>query len=214
MIATHLMETLKANAAELLGRQDVQEMVDTIKRTHPVLVDEIIPARISLGTLHRVLQRLLRERVPIRDLVTILEALGDAADQVKDPEQLTEHARRALGHVIAHGFTDENGTLRGITLGARLEASLMGLFAPRAASPGSGLMTPDLLAGLLRELQSLSTTSVDARPVPLVVPPGLRVGIRRLVEPVLPTLPVLSLAELPPFVNLNAIATWEMQHAA
>ncbi|MBA4070814.1 MAG: flagellar biosynthesis protein FlhA [Gemmatimonas sp.] len=214
MIATHLMETLKANAAELLGRQDVQEMVDTIKRTHPVLVDEIIPARISLGTLHRVLQRLLRERVPIRDLVTILEALGDAADQVKDPEQLTEHARRALGHVIAHGFTDEHGTLRGITIGARLEASLMGLFAPRAASPGTGLMTPDLLAGLLRELQSLSTGSVDARPVPLIVPPGLRIGIRRLVEPVLPTLPVLSLAELPPFVNLNAIATWEMQHAA
>jgi flagellar biosynthesis protein FlhA len=214
MVATHLMETLKANAAELLGRQDVQEMVDTIKRTHPVLVDEVIPGRITLGTLHRVLQRLLRERVPIRDLVTILEALGDAADQVKDPEQLTEHARRALGNVIAHRFMDESGTLRGITLGARLEASLMGLFAPRAAQPGTSLMTPDLLAGLLRELQSMSTASVDAHPLPLIVPPGLRIGIRRLVEPVMPALPVLSLAELPPFVNLNAIATWEMQHAA
>jgi flagellar biosynthesis protein FlhA len=213
MVATHLMETLKANAAELLGRQDVKEMVETIRKTHPVLVDEIIPGRISLGTLHRVLQRLLRERVPIRDLITILEALGDAADQVKDPEQLTEHARRALGNVIAHLHTDEAGTMRGITLGARLEASLMGLFAPRVAN-GSSLLTPDLLAGLLRELQTLSAASADARPVPLIVPPGLRVGIRRLVEPVMPALSVLSLAELPPFVNLNAIATWEMQHAA
>ena len=214
MIATHMMETLKANAADLLGRQDVQEMVETIKKTHPALIDEVIPGRITLGTLHRVLQRLLRERVPIRDLVTILEALSDAGEHQKDAEQLTEHARRALGHVIAKGFTDDNGTLRGVSLGAHLEATLMGLFAPRSAQPGTSLMTPDLLAGLLRELQVLTAAPADARPLPLIVPPGLRVGIRRLTEPVMPTLPVISLAELPPSVNLNAIATWEIRHAA
>ncbi|NBS60306.1 MAG: EscV/YscV/HrcV family type III secretion system export apparatus protein, partial [Betaproteobacteria bacterium] len=112
MIATHLMETLKSNAAELLGRQDVQEMVDTIKKTHPALVDDLIPSRVSLATLHRVLQRLLRERVPIRDLITILEAVGDAADTTKDPEQLTEHARRALGNVIAQQYAEADGTVR------------------------------------------------------------------------------------------------------
>jgi flagellar biosynthesis protein FlhA len=215
MIATHLMETLKANAADLLGRQDVQEMLETIKKSNPALVDEMIPAKLSLGTLHRVLQRLLRERVPIRDLVTILEALGDSVDTVKDPEQLTEHVRRALGNVIAKLYTGDDGTLRGITLGPKLEASLMGLFAPRAATPGSAtLLTPDSLAALLRTLQMLSTESVDGRPVPLIVPPGLRIGVRRLVEPVLPALPVISLGELPPFVNLNTVATWEINNAS
>ena len=214
MVATHLMETIKANAAELLGRQDVQEMVETLKRTHPALVEEVVPAKISLGILHRVLQRLLRERVPIRDLVTILEALGDHADVVKDPEQLTEHVRRSLGNVIANQFVGEDGSLRGITIGPRLEASLMGLFAPRSAQPGTSLLTPDLLAGLLRELQNLTAAASDARAMPLFVPPGLRVGVRRLIEPVMPQLPVVSLAELPPYINLSTIGTWELQHAA
>ena len=215
MVATHLMETLKANAAELLGRQDVQEMVDTLKKSHPALVEDLIPNKVSLGVLHRVLQRLLRERVPIRDLVTILEALGDTSDQTKDPEQLTEHVRRSLSNVIAHQYMDEAGSVRGITLGARLEASLMGLFSPRSSLPGSALLTPDLLAGLLRELNTLAAAgAADGRSVPLVVPPGLRIGIRRLIEPVMPALPVVSLAELPATVQLTSVGHWEMKHAA
>src|SRR5690606_10994646 len=91
VVATHLMEVLKGNAADLLGRQDVQEMLDALRKTHPALVDDMVPNRVSLGLLHRVLQRLLKERIPIRDLVTILEALGDAAEGTKDPEVLTEH---------------------------------------------------------------------------------------------------------------------------
>jgi flagellar biosynthesis protein FlhA len=216
MIATHLMETLKANAADLLGRQDVQEMLDTIKRANPALVDELVPSKLSVGVLHRVLQRLLRERVPIRNLVTILEAIGDAIDHTKDPEQLAEHARRSLGNVLAKLYAGEGGIVRAITLGPRLEASLLGLFAPRAGNSGSlaPMLTPDQLVALLRELQALSSDSTDGRPVPLLVPPGLRIGVRRLVEPVMPALPVLSLTELPPSVNLNTVATWEMKHAA
>ena len=130
MIATHLMETVKSNAADLLGRQDVQEMLETLKKTHPVLVDDVVPAKVSLGTLHRVLQRLLRERVPIRDLVTILEAVGDSAELAKDPELLTEHVRRALGNVIARLFLDESGGMRAIALGPRLESQLHGRLRP------------------------------------------------------------------------------------
>jgi flagellar biosynthesis protein FlhA len=211
MIATHLMETVKSNAADLLGRQDVQEMLETLKKTHPVLVDDVIPAKVTLGTLHRVLQRLLRERVPIRDLVTILEAVGDSAELAKDPEQLTEHVRRALGNVIARLFLDDNGGMRAIALGPRLEASLMGVFGPRNPATVANTLTSDSLAALLRELQKLSATTGDAGPVPLVVPPGLRVGVRRLLEPVMPSLPVVSLAELPPFVNLTTVALWEMK---
>ena len=214
VVATHLMETLKTSASDLLGRQEVQEMVETLKKTHPALVEEIIPGKVSLSVLHRVLQRLLRERVPIRDLVTILEALGDGADSTKDPEALTEFVRKSLTNVIARMFADASGTVRGITIGARLESALLGLFSPRSSSAGIPLLTPDTLAAMLRDLNHLATTyAVDGRPLPLITPPSLRVGVRRLIEPVLPTLPVVSLAELPPAITLSSVATWEMPHA-
>lgn len=215
VIATHLMESLKANAAELLGRQEVQQMVETLKQTHPALVDDLIPGKVSLGLLHRVLQRLLRERLPIRDLVTILEALGDGIEQTKDAEVLTEHVRRAMSNVIARLYADETGAVRGISLGARLEASLMTLFSPRNAPAGAHPLTPDALASLLRELNLMATThAFEGRLPPLITPPSLRVGIRRLVEPVLASLPVISLAELPPAARLNSVATWELPYAA
>jgi flagellar biosynthesis protein FlhA len=209
------METLKGNAAELLGRQEVQGMIETLKRSHPALVDEIVPNKVSLSTLHRVLQRLLRERVPIRDLVTILEALGDGAESTKDPEVLTEGVRRALTNVIARLFADATGTVRGVTMGPRLESALTGLFSPRMAQQGTPLLTPDTLATLLRDLNQLASThAVDGRPLPLITPPSLRVGVRRLIEPVLPSLPVISLGELPATITLTSVATWEMSHAA
>ncbi len=214
VVATHLLETLKSSAADLLGRQEVQEMIETLKKSHPALVEEIIPGKVSLSTLHRVLQRLLRERIPIRDLVTILEALGDGAETTKDPEALTETVRRSLTNVIARLFADQTGTVRGITIGGRLESALMGLFSPRGAQPNGPMLTPESLAGLLRDLNHLATTyAVDGRPLPLITPPSLRIGVRRLIEPVLPGLPVVSLAELPAQITLSSVATWEMNHA-
>ena len=214
VLATHLLETLKRHAADLLGRQDVQEMVETLRESHPALVSEVIPARVPPGTLHRVLQRLLRERIPIRDLVTILETLADAPDQNRDPEALTEHVRRALSHVIGELFQDETGEVRAVTLGPRLEAQLMSLFSPRAGRAATGLMDPDVLAGLLGELDRVHRTHAGDRPLPLIVPPGLRVGVRRLIEPVMPAIPVISLAELPARVGLRTVALWEMQSDA
>ncbi len=214
VISTHLMETLKSNAAELLGRQDVQAMLDSLKRTYPALVDEIVPARVSLGVLHRVLQRLLRERVPIRDLVTILEAVADVADSTKDPEILVEHVRRSLGKVISEQHVDEAGTLRGIVLSPRLEATLMGFFSPRGNKGPASLPGPDQLTDLMRRLDALARKhGGDGHPVVLVTPPTLRVGVRRLLEPVLPNIPVLSLAELPPQVTLDTVAVWDWNDA-
>ncbi len=215
VVATHLMETLKGNAAELLGRQDVQEMVDTLREAYPALVEEVIPTKVSLGVLHRVLQRLLKERVPIRDLVTILETLADVSEQTQDPEALTEHVRRSMANVIVDLHQDAGGSVNGITIGPRLEAALMGLFSPRGNATDGGMLNPDRLTGLLGQLDQLARVyGEDGRPVPLITRPGLRVGIRRLIEPVLPTIPVVSLAELPAHVNLQSIATWELDHAA
>ncbi|MDH5588458.1 MAG: flagellar biosynthesis protein FlhA [Gemmatimonadota bacterium] len=215
VVATHLMETLKTHGSDLLGRQDVQEMLDTLKQSYPALVDEVVPARVPLGVLHRVLQRLLKERVPIRDMVTILETLADVSEHTKDAEALTEHVRRALANVIGERFVGLDGAIRGITLGPRLEAALMGLFSPRANRAPTEMMDPDTLTSLLGRLDDLSRAyAEDGRPAPIITPPGLRVGVRRLIEPVLPNVPVISLAELPAQANLRSVATWEMLDAA
>ena len=123
-----------------------------------------------------------------------------------------EVVRRALTNVIARLHADQGGVVRGITMGARLEAAFLGLFSPRTVGGAQPpLLTPDSLAALLRDLNQLATTyATDGRPLPLITPPSLRVGVRRLIEPVLPALPIISLAELPAAITLSSVATWEM----
>jgi flagellar biosynthesis protein FlhA len=211
VLSTHLMETIRARAGDILSRQDVRELVDGLRETHPALVDELIPNRLSLGTLHRVLQRLLREGLPVRDLVTILETLADAAETSKDPEVLTEHVRRSLANVVAQLYADPDGTVRGITIGPRLETALMQLFTPRATRDGAVPLDPDQLTALLRTLSELTAAARrDGRPRPLITPPALRAGVRRLVEPILAELPVISLGELPPQMPVQSLAIWEV----
>jgi flagellar biosynthesis protein FlhA len=214
VLATHLTETVRQHAADLLTRQHTRELLDGVKESHPALVDDVVPNKISLGTVHRVLQRLLREGLPIRDLVSILEALSDGADQTKDPEMLTEHVRRALGSAILQLFDQGDGSVRGITVGPRLEAALMQLFSPRPLRDGGRTMDPDELTDALRRLNDLVTVHKNEGHWPaLIAPPSLRVGIRRLVEPVLPKLPVLSLGELPTQAPVLSLATWELARA-
>jgi flagellar biosynthesis protein FlhA len=214
VVTTHLMECLKAHAAELLSRQDVQEMVDALKQSYPALVEEVVPNKAPLGLLQRVLQRLLRERVPIRDLITILEAIADVIDQTKDPEIITEHVRRQLGKTIADQYADETGVIRGIGTGPRLELALMNFFSPKPAK-GAPAVGPEQLTNALRTLDGLlQQLVVDGRPVPVIAPPTLRVGLRRLIEPVMPGVPVLSFAELPQSSNLQTLATWDLEEAA
>jgi flagellar biosynthesis protein FlhA len=213
VITTHLVETVRRHAAELLTRQNVRELLDSLKETNPALVEDTVPQRLSLGTVHRVLQRLLQEGVPIRDLALILETLADAGETTKDPEVLAEQVRRALGSVIAALHAEADGVIRAIGVGPRLEAALMALFSARSAQ-GVQLLEPDQLNEALRRLSELANTHRrEGRYRPLVTPPSLRVGIRRLVEPVLPQLPVLSIAELPPTTPLHNIATWEVNRA-
>ena len=214
VLSTHLMETIKHNAAELLSRQNVRELLDALKETHPALVDDTIPGKLSLGTVHRVLQRLLREGIPVRDLALILETLSDAAEMTKDPEALTEQVRRTLSTVLVQLFDDGDGSIRGITMGPRLEAALMGLFSPRPTRDGRAL-EPEDLTGALRQLNDLvNYHKRDGQMRPLITPPSLRVGVRRLVEPVMPNLPVLSLGELPAQTPIHSLATWELPRAA
>jgi flagellar biosynthesis protein FlhA len=210
VLATHLMETLKDNGADLIGRQEVQVMLDRLKETHPALIDEVVPTRVSLGLIHRILQRLLRERVPIRDLVTILESLADYAETSKDPEVLTEYVRRSLAKTIAEPFLDARGSIRGITVGPKLEVALMGLFSPRGSTIDT--IAPERLSMAIQDLDRLTQGSAPGR-VPLITPPSLRVGIRKLLEPVLPNVPVISLSELPSQAGFEPLGIWELNNA-
>jgi flagellar biosynthesis protein FlhA len=214
VLSTHLMETVRRHAAELLTRQNARELLDSLKETHPALVEDI-SAKLSLGVLHRVLQRLLREGIPVRDLTGILETLSDAAEQTKDPEVLTEAVRRTLASVIVQLHDEGDGSVRGITVGPRLETALMGLFSPRPTREGARALEPDELATVLRSLGNLiDTTRRDGQPRPLITPPALRVGIRRLIEPIMPRLSVISLGELPAQTPIHSLATWELPRAA
>jgi len=177
-------------------------------------VEEVVPGKVPLGVLHRVLQRLLKERIPIRNLVTVLETLADASEHTKDPEALTEYARRSLSNVIWELHQDQGGMVRAITIGPRLEAELMRLFSPRPGLESQEALNPDRLTTLLSSLERIHKTHGEGGPLPIVTPPGLRLGVRRLIEPVLPHIPVISLAELPPHVDLKGIASWELDHAA
>jgi flagellar biosynthesis protein FlhA len=208
------METIKQHAADLLTRQNVRELLDALKETHPALVEDV-STKLSLGVVHRVLQRLLREGVPVRDLVSILEALSDGAEQTKDPEVLTEQVRRTLASIIVQLHDEGDGSIRGITVGPRLETALMGLFSPRPTREGVRAVEPEDLALILRSLGDLvSGTKRDGQARPLITPPSLRVGIRRLIEPIMPRLPVISLGELPAQTPIHSLATWELPRAA
>ncbi|HVO36459.1 MAG TPA: flagellar biosynthesis protein FlhA [Gemmatimonadales bacterium] len=214
VLATHLMDTVRRHAAELLGRQETKELLDGLKHRTPAVVEDAVPAKLPLGAVHRVLQRLLREQVSIRNLPTILEALSDAADQTKDVELLTEQVRHALATEIARQHQDEGGAIRGIVVGPRLETALLSLFSPKPQRFG-GSLEPDDVARALRTLHDIIRSHRrDGESPPLITPPALRVGVRRLVEPVLPNVPVLSLGELPPDTPIQSLATWELPVAA
>ena len=211
MIATHLMETVKSNAADLLGRQDVQEMLETLKKTHPVLVDDVVPAKVSLGTLHRVLQRLLRERVPIRDLVTILEAVGDSAE-LREGSRAAHRARAARPrqrHREALSRRQRRHARDRTRTPARIVAT-RDLRAAQSAERGEHAYVGHA-GGLAARTAEACRDDRRGGPGAARCSAGVRVGIRRLLEPVMPALPVVSLAELPPFVNLTTVALWEMK---
>src|SRR6266550_673410 len=126
VLATHLTEIIKSHAAELLTRQEVKNLLDNLKARLPALVEEVIPTQIKPGELQKVLQNLLRERVPIRDLETILETLSDCAEKTKDADLLTEYVRAALARTICKQYVDDADRLWCVTLDPMLEELIEG----------------------------------------------------------------------------------------
>ena len=195
VVTTHLAEVVNTHAGRLLGREDVRLLTDVVKRTHPVVIEELTPALLTLGEIQRVLRGLLDEQVSVRDLVRIFEALSLRAAVTKDTDQLVEAARAALGQaVVAPYLTD--GVVSAISFDPRLEQSM--LEALRSSDNGAVLaLDPELAQSMLVQLHGLATAgeNTGVRPV-LVCAPQLRAAVRRLVAPALERLPVLSYSEI------------------
>jgi flagellar biosynthesis protein FlhA len=205
VLATHLAEVVKQHAHELLSRQEVKRLLDRLAESHPKLVEELVPKLLSLGDVQKVLQQMLREQVSIRDLPTILEALLDTAATSKNPVLLVEAARQALGRALVRPLLSETGGLRVVTLDHALEEELGRAFGGQASASNSATLQPPFARRILEGLRRLAGDQVAvASPVLLCATPA-RYHLKRLLEPFLPKLVVLSPLEVPPVVEVQAV---------
>jgi flagellar biosynthesis protein FlhA len=206
VLATHLAEVVKQHAHELLTRQETKRLLDRLADTHPKLVEELVPKVLSLGEVQKTLQQLLREQVSIRDLSTILETLLDLAPVGKNPVLLVEAARQALARALVQPLLSENGGLRVVTLDRSLEEELGRAFSGGGAAPaGSTGLQPPFARRILDGLRRLAGDQVAvASPVLLCSTPA-RYYLKRLLEPFLPKVVVLSPLEVPPVVEVQSV---------
>ncbi|RME66685.1 MAG: EscV/YscV/HrcV family type III secretion system export apparatus protein, partial [Nitrospirae bacterium] len=204
VIVTHLTEILRKQGWEVLTRAEVQAILDTVSKAYPRLVEELVPNTLPLGTVQRVLQNLLKERVPIRDIVTILETLIDHGQSVKDPEALTEFVRQALSRVITKQYQLPDGTMAVLTLEPNFERQIL-----EAIEQGTGINF-ELMQKMMRAFDRIMKDEKlqMVQPV-LVCSPHLRRHIKRIAERVMPSLVVLSSAEIWPDVKLVSMGVVE-----
>ncbi len=195
VLVTHLSALVHDHAARLLGREDVRVLTEGVKQVNPSVVEELVPALLSLGEVQRVLQGLLVEQVPIRDLGRIYEALTLRARVSTDPEGLVEAARSALGPALAAPYVQE-GALRVLTLEPVLEHQLAENLRP--GDQGSQLLVdPQRLDTVLAQLRAaVGRAEAEGRGVVLACSPAIRPALRRLVALADPRLPVLSYSEV------------------
>jgi flagellar biosynthesis protein FlhA len=202
-MSTHLSETVRTFLPELLDRQLTKELIDRVGKTSPKLVEDLVPKQLSVGEIQRVLRQLLRERVPIKDLTTILEALGDAVLSSKDLEVLTEACRTALGRAICRQYQTDRGELPAISVSPSLEQRLLGSIVRTDQGPVLACDPADVQSLATRIVQALETAV--AQPV-LLCSPALRPHLWRLVAKALPHVGVLSRNEVPTHVSITPVA--------
>jgi len=205
VVATHISEIVKRHAHELLGRQEMQQLLDNLSVTAPKVVDELIPNLLNLGTVLRVVKGLLKEGVSIRDLRTILETLADYASLTKDPDVLTEFVRQGLGRFIVDQYKLEDDTLCLITMSREVEDVIAEAIQP--SDQGSYLAiepnTAQLIIGAVRNMADRFSAS-GAQPV-LLASPSIRRHVRKLIERFVPHMAVLSHNEIPQNVKIQSL---------
>jgi flagellar biosynthesis protein FlhA len=205
VLITHLAETLKQVAHMILSRQEVQSLIDRVKESNPALIAELLPDLVNLGIIQRILQSLLREGVPIKNLPLILEAIADYAVVTKNPDELAEQVRRRLGTYFVGLYESEPGLVKSITLDPRLEQNLMTRIQ-RTHFETTLALDANIAQYLLRELTIRSNSMAEQGLTPtVIVSAELRLAFKRFFEPSLPKLVVLSYQELPSQTEIQNI---------
>lgn len=213
VMITHWSEIMKRYAHELLSRQDVSTMLDNVKKTNPIVVDDIIPKVISVGYLQKILANLLKEGIPIRDLETILETIGDHSNVLKDTDIITEYVRQSLKRTITHRFAEAN-SLRVITLDTQIEDLIVS--SVKKSDQGSYLaMPPDMIQRIVtasnREIDKIK----DVIPTVIVLTsPVVRIYYKKLTEQFIPNITVLSYSEIDSIAQIQAIGNISLNTAA
>lgn len=205
VVATHLTEMIKKHAHELLGRQETKTLVDNLKENYAVLVDELIPSVLSIGDVQKVLAKLLREKISIRDMVTIFETLADYGTYTKDPDILTEYVRQALSRQITQQFTQQGETMRVITVGPNLEKKIAE--SVQQSEQGSYLaLDPQSTQTVFQRLTEQINRLIQSGQQPIVLTsPTIRMYLRQIIERTMQDIPVLSYSELEPNVEIQSV---------
>jgi len=205
VVATHLTEIIKRHAHELIGRQETKQLVENVKESYPALIDELIPSILTIGDVQKVLSKLLREKVSIRDLVTIFEALADHGNYTKDPDILTEYVRQSLSRQITQQFSSGSDTLRVITVGPQLEKKIAE--SVQQSDQGSYIaLDPVSTQQIYQKLNEHVNRQIQAGQQPVVLAsPTIRMYLRQIVERTMQDVPVLSYSELEPNIEVQSV---------
>ncbi|MPW24809.1 flagellar biosynthesis protein FlhA [Alkalibaculum sp. M08DMB] len=205
VLVTHLKEIIKNNSSDLLGRQEVKQLLESTKEKYNVVVDELIPDILSLGEVQKVLQNLLKENVPIYDLVTILEVLADNGMLTKDIEILTEHVRHALKRTIVKKYLNSEGVLMVMTIHPDLE-ELIGGNIQKSLSGSIPVLEPNVITKVFDSIKNANDGLITKGIEPVILsPPKIRVALKNLISFTFPSLPVLSLNEIPNDIEIEAV---------
>ena len=208
VIATHLMEVLKANAWKLFDRQETQRMLDHLKETHSAVVEGLVPDLLPLGIVTQVLKNLLKEKIPVRNLVIILETLADYAAITKDADTLTEYVRISMADTITNVFKNGKSDIAVTTFDSRLEDQIMDVIKEGKGNSRNLGLTPTQVNTLFKSIgKNIEKMVLDNRRPAILVSPQIRRYVRSFIEPVLPDVSVLSFSELTSDTNLNTVGS-------
>jgi flagellar biosynthesis protein FlhA len=207
VLATHISELIRQHAYELLTRAETKRLLERLNESHPKLLEELVPKMMTLGEVQRVLQQLLREQVSIRDLGSILETLVETASINKNPVGLVEACRQALGRSFIRPLLDEHGALKVVTLDPRIEEELTQAFSPQMPSSGSMALQPTFIRRLLEALRKIVGENVDVATPVILCSANTRFHLRRLLEPFLPKIVVISHGEIPALTPVHSIGS-------
>jgi len=203
VLATHLTETIRNHAYELLGRQEVKALIDYVAETHPKLTEELVPKTLSVGEIQKVLQNLLREKISVRDLITVFETLADYGSQTKDHITLTEVTRAALSRSITKALVNDQGELSVITLAPGWESRL-NQSVVRGDSGAYLALDANTFEQLIKALSEICQKTMASHWT-LLCSSGLRFHLRKLIERFLPQLTVISPNDIPPNVQIVSL---------